>query len=143
MVVLNNPNENLDPTPQGFYGKDAKLVDKDIKINQNNDLTVVQFEDNITQAIINRLATPIGTLPEHPDYGSELNFLIGDKATALVLQDAKSFVFAALKQEPRVDKIKQIKVNFDIATQTLEFDVTVTLIITQAELNLVWDYFIG
>jgi phage baseplate assembly protein W len=79
------------------------------------DLAAVDGRDNLEQAIIVRLQTPVGELAAlgHPDYGSRLHELIGSPNTEARRRLAKLHVLDALAREPRVEKITAVTVEPD------------------------------
>lgn len=76
------------------------------------DYETIDGRDNLGQAILMRLLTPLGELEElgHPEYGSRLSELIGTPNTETRRSLAKLFVLEALAQEPRVAKVLEVTV---------------------------------
>jgi phage baseplate assembly protein W len=76
------------------------------------DLSTVTDLDNLGQALLIRLSTPIGDLAHlgHPDFGSRLHLLIGRLAgpdtTALI----RAYVREAVRREPRVAEVTALDV---------------------------------
>lgn len=68
------------------------------------DLDVVDGRDNLAQAVIIRLLTPLGELAPlgHPEYGSRLHELIGRENTETTRNLVKLFILEALQLEPRI-----------------------------------------
>jgi phage baseplate assembly protein W len=79
------------------------------------DLDVVTGPDNICQALLLRLLTPAGELAGlgHPDYGSRLYELIGERDTPATRGRAKVFALLALGDEPRVRRVVSLDVGGD------------------------------
>lgn len=75
-----------------------------------HDLATVVGPANVAQALIHRLLTRVGELADlgHPDYGSRLHLLIGERATLGNRRLVKLFILEALSQEPRIltDRIR-------------------------------------
>jgi phage baseplate assembly protein W len=69
--------------------------------------------NNLYQAVQNRLLTPVGTLPLHPTYGSQLHTLIGKGSHPLIATSAKMMVVEALQPETRIAYIKNFQVDFE------------------------------
>ncbi len=68
--------------------------------------------ENLAQAVILRLLTPRGELAAlgHPEYGSRVHELIGQENNTTKRNLLKLFVLEALKLEPRVEKVVELKV---------------------------------
>jgi phage baseplate assembly protein W len=69
-------------------------------------------KDNLAQALILRILTPRGELAAlaHPDYGSRVHELIGRENTATQRNLLKLYILEAVKAEPRVEKVVELKV---------------------------------
>lgn len=76
------------------------------------DLGQVAGRENLAQALILRLLTPLGALTPlgHPDYGCRLQELIGQNNTELARVRARLFTLQALRQEPRVREVLGLSV---------------------------------
>jgi len=117
----------------------------DIEINSKDDFRVIQYYNNLQQAIIDRLQTKQGEIVLHPNYGSQLHLLMGRIGNSLILSEAKQFVKEALLQEPRISKINKIKVRFkeNSSRQVVLIDIIFTPIGTNVQpLNIVYSYFL-
>jgi len=140
-MTLTNTSSEL------YCGKDLKLNNngEDVMIDYKDDFIIVSYYDNLKQAIINRLKTNQGELSQHPEYGSNLKTLIGQKNSSLILSEARQMVREALLQEPRINEIKNISVKYtDTTKQTILIDIKFTPIgSTNSVLNLIYPYFIG
>jgi len=137
--------EQAEKFPLEYLGRDIFLnSDNDLQINSNNDLTTVRYDNNLIQAIINRLRTQLGELPEHPDYGSRLNELIGTNPNELTLSTVKMYVKECLLQEPRIEEIIEIRPEFRIGTNNQIIDVYIKIkpIKEYSELDLIYSLFI-
>lgn len=69
-------------------------------------------QENLAQAVILRLLTPRGELAAlgHPEYGSRIHELIGRENDGPRRNLLRLFILEALKAEPRIDKIIELKV---------------------------------
>ncbi len=69
------------------------------------DLQVISDRENLAQALILRLLTPLGSLTSlgHASYGSRLHQLIGREKTEAVRNLCRAFVLEVVAQEPRVE----------------------------------------
>ena len=76
------------------------------------DYETIDGEDNLGQAVLMRLLTPLGELAElgHPEYGSRLDELLGAPNSETRRGLAKLFVLEALAQEPRIGKVLEVTV---------------------------------
>lgn len=77
------------------------------------DFATVNDRDNLAQAISIRLLTQKGELAGlgHPEFGSRLPELIGEKRTDTTRNLAKLYVIESLKQERRIEKIVEVSVS--------------------------------
>lgn len=82
------------------------------------DLEVARGGENLQQALVLRLLTPLGALSAlgHANYGSRLHLLIGEENTEANRRRARSFVLQALAQEARVERVLAL----DLAAPTPE-----------------------
>jgi len=80
------------------------------------DLAVVGDRDNLAQALILRLLTPVGSLAAlgHASYGSRLHELIGTAKDTARRNLCRAFVLEAIAAEPRVDPAA-VSLDFDPA----------------------------
>jgi phage baseplate assembly protein W len=69
--------------------------------------------ENLAQAVILRLLTPRGELAAlgHPEYGSRVHELIGQENNTTKRNLLRLFILEALKNEPRVEKVVELKVD--------------------------------
>lgn len=84
------------------------------------DFTLREGKENLVQAVILRLLTPRGELTAlgHADYGSRVHELIGRENSATHRNLMKLFILEALKLEPRIEKVAEIKVATSPGTQS-------------------------
>jgi len=68
------------------------------------DLGVLTSRQNLAQALLIRLLTPVGTLAGlgHTAYGSQLHLLIGHRKTEELRNLCRAYVLEAIAQEPRI-----------------------------------------
>lgn len=93
------------------------------------DLAVTEGRNNIAQALLVRLLTPLGSLSTlgHSDYGSRLGELIGRRKTEELRNLCRAFVLEAVAREPRVEP-KVVELTFDPkAEQVDNFVLTVAV----------------
>jgi phage baseplate assembly protein W len=127
-----------------YLGKDimVDLKNRDLRFGDSNDFMFTKWKDNIKQAMVIRLKTPLGFYSQHPNYGSRLFQVIGSPINDLTISFAKGVVFEALLSEPRIEKIKDIDIEYNPYEKSLEINVKVELIEDMGYLNLVFDYFL-
>jgi hypothetical protein len=77
----------------------------------------------------------------HPDYGSRLYTLIGERNTAGNRNRAKLYVLEALAAEPRVARV--VSVDVGGVRDTLDISVSLIAIGSNTPLNLVFPFDIG
>ena len=115
----------------------------DVRISSGNDFKIIQYQDNLSQAVISRVKTLRGELELHPDYGSRLPLLVGQVPNDFTLQLARQHVREALLQEPRIKSIDSIKVSYvNVLKDTMQVDIMVTPIDSEQTLNIIFPYFI-
>ena len=73
----------------------------------------VSGRDNMRQAIMMRLLTPMGELAGlgHRDYGSRLHTLVGQGNTDTTRNLIRLYILESLKKEPRVEKVERLTVS--------------------------------
>jgi phage baseplate assembly protein W len=93
------------------------------------DLARVSGRENLAQALMLRLLTPVGALSAlgHASYGCRVTNLIGRRKTPDVRGLCKAFVLEAVAQEPRVQD-KAVAFEFDIASEGPS-DIRFTLVV--------------
>lgn len=110
-----------------------------------NDLEVLMRADNLIQALLLRFLTPLGELAPlgHPNYGSRLYELIGERNNETTRNRAKMFVLQALAAEPRVKEVLAVNVKQNLADRTrLDIDISLKAIDADTPLNLVFPFFL-
>jgi len=109
------------------------------------DLETLNGVENLTQALLLRFLTPVGELTQlgHSTYGSRLFELIGELNSEANRNRAKMYVLQALEAEPRVKKVRSVRVTQNRARRE-QIDIEVSLIAVDgdAPLNLVFPFFL-
>lgn len=85
------------------------------------DLATFSERENLAQALILRLLTPVGSLADlgHAGYGSRLHELIGQPKDASHRALCRGFVLAAVAAEPRLQP-EAVSLDFDLAAERLD-----------------------
>src|SRR3990167_1042604 len=92
-------------------------------------IRLLSGRDNLQQAIVMRLLTPVGELAGlgHADYGSRLFDLVGRVNTDTTRNLVRLYILESLQQEPRIGKINRIdvrQVERQPSLVSVELDVT-------------------
>jgi phage baseplate assembly protein W len=128
--------------PEAYAGIDILISNDDIVFDSNNDFKLVYGYENLKQAIQNRFSTSKGLLDNFPYYGSNVGVYLGSRNTDPTYTALKQELFEICTQEPRIEDVSKINI-YKINANTIRFDLKVTPISTNNDLNLIWDYFIG
>lgn len=85
------------------------------------DLATFAQRQNLAQALILRLLTPLGALAElgHAGYGSRLHELVGQPKDAARRNLCRAYVLAAVAAEPRVEP-GAVAFEFDVAAERVD-----------------------
>jgi phage baseplate assembly protein W len=129
-----------------FLGKDIKLKDNQIQFSVNQDFNFITDEENLAQAISNRLKTIVGEY-YISSYGSQLNNVLGEKRNELLRGQIIGYVSEVLNQEPRIQRIESINITFPENTfedrELVEIDINVLPIESDTPLNLIYPLFLS
>ena len=143
------------------WGKDLRLLDSlerqndrkrgfDLRVVRRRetdalDLEAVSGTENLKQALLMRLLTPLGELAVlgHPGYGSRLFELIGEGNTQANRNRAKVFILQALQAEPRIEKILSVSVTQNRGNPAgMDIDIWLVPIDSEMPENLVFPFFL-
>lgn len=139
MATIEDFNEN----PLETLGKDIQMVNNDIIISSNNDFAITKYKDNLSQAIKNRLQTILNEMELHPEYGSKLSLLLGKQRNDLLKSEIVSEIGFTLLQEPRIQKVLNIDVEYMPNTKdTIIIKLEVLPIDTIKPVNMVYQLFL-
>ena len=85
------------------------------------DLSTLTGRENLAQALILRMLTPIGSLRAlgHANYGSRLHELIGQRKTDSLRNLCRAYVLEVVAQEPRVEDTA-VDLQFDPLAETYD-----------------------
>lgn len=100
-------------------GKDLSLIDDTSAIegrgttdeiisleSTGKNLSVVSGYENLVQALLVRLNTPIGTLLLHPEYGNNFSDILGQKNTVSNINKLQVGIEQTLRKDSRVSNVK-------------------------------------
>jgi phage baseplate assembly protein W len=135
--------ENLEFQSDRNRGSDLATIERDE--TREIDLETLAGVDNLKQALLLRFLTPMGELAAlgHPDYGSRLYELIGERNIESNRNRAKLYVLQALAAEPRVKQVRSVRVTQSLADRTrVDIAVSLTAIVSDTPLNLVFPFFL-
>ena len=133
------------PSESQLFGKDIFLSEDTgdidvLSVNGFYDLKVITGRPNLRQALIIRLKTDPGDLPQDQSYGSNLN-----KVASEGMKQAKELAFryvtSALNNEPRVKKVESVVI-IDKARDSFELNAVISLVDTDVPLNLIFPFYI-
>lgn len=148
-------NQDLEVITSYALGRDLALIDSlddaiktrgatDELVNLQSatgDIKTVYGHNNLIQAIIMRLSTKKGTMPLHPEYGTEFYTLLGQRVTYDLINKLQVMMKTTINEEPRVREnsvtiTSKDAVNFDVTIHVNPIDTEEQLDIA---LNLVSD----
>lgn len=93
----------------GYEGLDTVPLTEEetgqVSVDIYGDLKVVKGVYNLKQALLMRLATPVGALLRHPEYGSNVHTIIGKRSTDGALQLAKGEIERTIRCDERVESV--------------------------------------
>lgn len=124
---------------QLIHGDNMTIYDYGVDINSdlnftNGDIALCEYEDNICQAVANRLRTIQDSLDLfYVDYGSFLTYFFGWRKTNETLNFIKLEIENVLRKDPRIN-------NFTIDLEYIKEGVLINIVLTdfgEVNLNLV------
>jgi len=125
-----------------LFGKDIGMFKGEMQFANSQNFGFKSSEENLKQAIFTRLQTIKGEY-YNVSYGSELNKTLGKPRNELTRTQMIGYVGECLRQEPRIQTINDIEVNFpEEDERKVEINITVTPIGEQVPLNLIFPFFI-
>lgn len=102
--TLNSDSEDMS------LGRDLLLDEGDFVIGIDGDIQTVSGVECLHQDLINALTVELGTLPYHPDHGSKMNLLVGNRSNRNWLDQANVELARTFKNDPRVVDVKDVAV---------------------------------
>lgn len=128
-------------------GKDLSLIDDTSAIksrgttdeiisleSSGKDLSIVTGYDNLVQALLVRLNTPVGSLLLHPEYGNNFSDILGQSNTLSNINKLKVGIEQTLRKDSRVADVKISSTELD--GDILKINVTITPIGLDEQLQL-------
>jgi phage baseplate assembly protein W len=129
-----------------LFGADLRLRETggnlDLTRDDAGDLDLAAGSDNIVQALTLRLLVRRGELAPlgWPDYGSRLHELIGEPNVVRTRALLMTFAQAAIEQDPRVDRVRDIRARVpDGERNVVRLEIDILLISQPSPVNLVFD----
>lgn len=89
----------------------------------SGDIAIARGVDNIKQALIARLLTRKGALINHPNYGSELEDLIGEPANSMTKELVDNEILRTLKKDRRISEVRLVSSNINNEVYFGEFEI--------------------
>lgn len=113
-------NTSVSTIEKRIYGSDLKFLQyEDHRLepyflaSQEGDIGIVSGIDNLYQACCSRFTVDKGSLVLYPEYGTEIRQLIGKgKGSYKTLTKIKLDAKRTLLQDPRIERIESVEVNF-------------------------------
>jgi len=133
---------NLERQNDRSRGSDLSTIQRP-EPGRGTDLEMLVGLDNLKQALMLRFLTPVGEMAAlgHPNYGSRLFDLIGERNIEANHNKAKIFVLQALGDEPRVKEVKSVSVTKNRADPTrMDINIWLMPIDSEKPLNLVFPF---
>jgi len=106
----------------------------DIDVN-NGDLVLTQYVDNLRQALDNVIQTPVGAIPEQPEYGSNILQLENGSIPQVVGQMVSVEVQRAVMTNPRVSTVEGTTAIREKDAFKVRYQITTVNHLTEAELE--------
>lgn len=105
-------------------------------ISEDGDLKVLDYTDTFGQSLNNIILTPYGSIPEQPEYGCRILQLNKRMIPAVVSESMAVEIARALKSNPRVSEILNVKTERDNPKTAIRIKYQVRAInqLTEAEL---------
>lgn len=135
--------ENLERQTSRDRGSD--LMTEQRPSTGQTDLQRVSELENLMQALLLRFLTPKGELTPlgHPNYGTSLYTLLGERNTQTNRNRAKMFVLQDLAREPRVAEVLRVNVTPSSTDRTrIDIEASLRPVNTETILNLVFPFFL-
>lgn len=98
-LAVGMPSEHV-----GKHGADDEILE--LTSDNRGDLQLVRGKDNVVQILKMRLLTPKGSLPLHPDYGSDIQSIIGLPNTVENVLAMDTTIQEALEADTRIRSAK-------------------------------------
>jgi phage baseplate assembly protein W len=115
-------NNNLHDLSGLLLSDIGLTADGDLDLERdNNDVGLVHGEDNLVQAIINRLRTSLGELPYQPEYG--LGSPIGQPVSDKMRDYVTLTIIEQLSQDERIARVKDVVIQAEGDTFFVELSV--------------------
>lgn len=112
-------------------------IKSDWTFNENGDLTLIQDNDNLKQAVYNRITCYAGSFKHfYNEYGSVLSNYFGFRKDNTTLEFMRIELERVLLQDPRIQKFD---LNLEYVTEGIRVELTIHTQETDTELNFITD----
>jgi hypothetical protein len=127
---------SIDPR---VFGTDLQvsLANLDLVRSPQAGLATVSGPDNVQGAVLRRLATPLGNLPAHPDYGCRAWDLLGEPIISGWSDNFLAAVRECLAQEPRIS-LTGLRIAIVAELGRVDVGISYQLLGEPGTRNLVW-----
>ena len=130
--------EQAEANTSEYLGRDIKTANNDLKF-LNNDFAFAIFNENLAQAIKNRIQTTTAELRSYTYYGSDLPDIVNQSNNSTSINKIKRAIQGSLMQEPRIDEVEKLQVEYKNGIYTVNLQVLP--INTVDNMNLIFDLF--
>lgn len=129
MVPASAPAPSGVSTTEDPLGTDLIMTQGRLVASATGDFQTVSGKANLTQALNNRLGTPLNDLLFHPEYGNGAFDLIGQGNNPGDALLAQTFVDQSIRSDPRVASVSDVEVS--ITGDVLSASATATAVTGQ------------
>jgi len=113
------------------------LASPDLIATYTGDIKLADDRENVRQAIIRRLNTPLGGLFSHPEYGNPLWDHLSGVMDQSWPSKAEGAIRICLAQEPRIT-VESVQVTINLETRQAVFNIEYQILDEPRADNLVW-----
>ena len=129
--VIYLPSDARIMTPEPVHDLDLELWGRDIQVvdgypvlsTDTGEFQTIQGQNNIVQAVTQRVGSMKGDLPLHPNYGMDQLLAVGIEGTRSNIIASGLETARTVKQDPRVTHVRNIRVLFADTVNTADMSV--------------------
>lgn len=119
-VIRRGRNEDIENL---VFGRDLSVIDSyeaaslesavELLPDEYGDLKTADGINNLSQSLLMRLGTPKGSIPLHPDFGSNVTRYIGKKMNADTLTKIRLEIQETILSDDRVQGVGSVRAQFE------------------------------